>query len=63
MAKFGPLANRDSCAGVRGVLEQLKTNFCLLLSTLMHVCLYPMWLWLGATEGVVGAMGVGVGGA
>ena len=28
MAKFGPLAHRDSCTDVRGVLERLMTHFC-----------------------------------
>ena len=45
---------------LRWVLERLMSHFCLLLSELMHVCLDPLWLWLGATEGVVGAEGVGV---
>ena len=58
MAKFGPLAHRDSCTDVRGVLERLMTHFCLLLSELMHVCLSPMGLLLGATKGAVGAKGV-----
>ena len=28
MAKFGPLANIDSCTEVSGVLERLMTHFC-----------------------------------
>ena len=44
MAKLGPLASRDSCAGEGGVLDRLITHFCLVLR-----------LWLGAIEGVVGA--------
>ena len=31
IAKVGPLAKRDSCAGVRGVLERFMTHFCLLV--------------------------------
>ena len=62
MVKFGPLVNKDSCAGVRGVLERLMIQFCL-LSELMHVCLDPLGVLLGATEGVVGAKGVGAEGA
>ena len=34
------------------------THFCLVLSELMHVCLGVLGLWLGTTEGVVGAKGV-----
>ena len=38
MAKLEPLANSDSCADVRRVLERLITHLCLVLSVeLMHV--------------------------
>ena len=62
--KIGPFASRDSCAGVQGVLERLMTHFCLLLLfELMYVCLDPLGLWLGATEGVVRAKDVSAEGA
>ena len=61
MPKFGPLANRDSCAGVRGVLERLMTHFCLVLLELMHVCLGPLGLWLGTTEVAKGVVAEGAG--
>ena len=31
MAKFGPLANIDSCAAVRGMLVRVMMHFCLLV--------------------------------
>ena len=63
MAKLGPLASRDSCAGVRGVLDRMITHFCLVLSELIHVRLELLRLWLGATEGVGGAKVMGAEGA
>ena len=36
IAKFGPFANSDCCARVRGVLDRLITHF-LVLSLMMHV--------------------------
>ena len=62
MAKFGPLANSDSCTGVSRVLERLITHLCLvLLVELMYVCLGPIEMWLGATKGAVGVVTEGVG--
>ena len=63
VAKLGPFASRDSCAGVRRVLDRLITHFCLVLLELMYVCLEPLGLWLGATESVVDAQIVGAEGA
>ena len=48
MEKLGPLADWNSCTGVKGVLERLMPHFCLVLMELMHVCLGLLELWLGA---------------
>ena len=43
------------------MLERLITIFCLVLSKLMHVCLNPMGMWLGVTEGAEGVVTEGTG--
>ena len=57
IAKFGPFANRDCCAGVRGVVDRLITHF-MVLSLLMHVWLELKEGWLGAPVGPLGAVAV-----
>ena len=54
MVKFGPFCRRDSCPGVRGVLERLNTHF-LMCSSVLHVCLELEGGCLGAVVGAMGA--------
>ena len=62
MAKFGFLANSDSCTAVRGVLAQLMTHFCLVLVLVfLAVVVGVMNVGAGAVgAGVVDAEVVGV---
>ena len=57
IAKCGPFANSNCCAGVRGVLDRLITHFLVLL-LVMHVWLELEEGWLGAPVGAVGAIAV-----
>ena len=54
MAKLGPLARRDVCAELRGVLERLITHLCLLVE--VAAMLVDAVDIVDAVE-VVGAMG------